>query len=57
VHKVYRLMKRRYVQSKIGRADASQGAGHANHTHGNGAEFAQDPLSLINYDNQTPSPF
>jgi hypothetical protein len=21
-------------------------AGHANHTHGNGAEFAQDPLSL-----------
>jgi hypothetical protein len=26
--------------------DASQGAGHANHTHGNGAEFAQDPLSL-----------
>jgi hypothetical protein len=27
-------------------SDASQGAGHANHTHGNGAEFAQDPLSL-----------
>jgi hypothetical protein len=26
--------------------DASQGAGHANHTRGNGAEFAQDPLSL-----------
>jgi hypothetical protein len=26
--------------------DASQGAGHANHTHGNGAEFAQDSLSL-----------
>jgi hypothetical protein len=26
--------------------DASQGAGHANHTHGNGPEFAQDPLSL-----------
>jgi hypothetical protein len=26
--------------------DISQGAGHANHTHGNGAEFAQDPLSL-----------
>jgi hypothetical protein len=26
--------------------DASQGAGHANHTHGNGAEFGQDPLSL-----------
>jgi hypothetical protein len=26
--------------------DASQGAGHANRTHGNGAEFAQDPLSL-----------
>jgi hypothetical protein len=26
--------------------DASQGVGHANHTHGNGAEFAQDPLSL-----------
>jgi hypothetical protein len=27
-------------------SDASQGAGHANHTHGNGAEFEQDPLSL-----------
>jgi hypothetical protein len=27
-------------------AEASQGAGQANHTHGNGAEFAQDPLSL-----------
>jgi hypothetical protein len=27
-------------------SDASQGAGHANHTHGNEAEFAQDPLSL-----------
>jgi hypothetical protein len=26
--------------------DANQGAGHANHTCGNGAEFAQDPLSL-----------
>jgi hypothetical protein len=26
--------------------DASQGAGHANHTHGNGPGFAQDPLSL-----------
>jgi hypothetical protein len=26
--------------------DASQGAGHANHTRGNGAEFAQEPLSL-----------
>jgi hypothetical protein len=26
--------------------DASQGAGHANHTRGNGAEFAQDLLSL-----------
>jgi hypothetical protein len=26
--------------------DANQGAGHANHTHGNEAEFAQDPLSL-----------
>jgi hypothetical protein len=26
--------------------DASQGAGHANHAHGNGAEFGQDPLSL-----------
>jgi hypothetical protein len=30
----------------LGQDDASQGAGHANHTHGNGAEFAQDPLSL-----------
>jgi hypothetical protein len=26
--------------------DANQRAGHANHTCGNGAEFAQDPLSL-----------
>jgi hypothetical protein len=26
--------------------DASQVVEHANHTHGNGAEFAQDPLSL-----------
>jgi hypothetical protein len=30
----------------LGFLDASQRAGHANHTHGNGAEFAQDPLSL-----------
>jgi hypothetical protein len=28
------------------RSDASHGAGHANHTCGNGAEFAQEPLSL-----------
>jgi hypothetical protein len=27
-------------------SDGNQGAGHANHTHGNGAEVAQDPLSL-----------
>jgi hypothetical protein len=26
--------------------DASQGAGHANHTRGNGAEFGLNPLSL-----------
>ena len=26
--------------------DANQGARHADHTHGNGAEFAQNPLSL-----------
>jgi hypothetical protein len=26
--------------------DGNQGAGHADHTHGNGAEVAQDPLSL-----------
>ena len=26
--------------------DAHQGAGHADHTSGNGAEFAQDPLSF-----------
>jgi hypothetical protein len=26
--------------------DANQGAGHVDHTLGNGAEFAQDPLSL-----------
>ena len=28
------------------RSDAHQGAGHADHTRGNGAEFAQDPLSF-----------
>jgi hypothetical protein len=28
------------------RCDANQGAGHVDHTHGNGAEVAQDPLSL-----------
>jgi hypothetical protein len=27
-------------------SDGNQGAGHADHTHGNGAEVAQDPLSL-----------
>jgi hypothetical protein len=27
-------------------SDANQGAGHVDHTLGNGAEFAQDPLSL-----------
>jgi hypothetical protein len=32
--------------SQVGENDASQETGHANHTHGNGAEFAQDPLSL-----------
>jgi hypothetical protein len=32
--------------SQEGENDASQGVGHANHTRGNGAEFAQDPLSL-----------
>jgi hypothetical protein len=26
--------------------DANQGAGHVDHTRGNGAEVAQDPLSL-----------
>jgi hypothetical protein len=26
--------------------DGNQGAGYADHTHGNGAEVAQDPLSL-----------
>jgi hypothetical protein len=26
--------------------DANQGAKHADHTRGNGAKFAQDPLSL-----------
>ena len=26
--------------------DANQGAGHVDHTLGNGAEFVQDPLSL-----------
>ena len=26
--------------------DAHQGAGHADHTSGNGAKFAQDPLSF-----------
>jgi hypothetical protein len=32
--------------SQEGENDANQGARHANHTRGNGAEFAQDPLSL-----------
>jgi len=30
----------------ITKIDANQGAGHADHTHGNWAEVAQDPLSL-----------
>ena len=30
----------------VGHFDANQGARHADHTHGNGAEFAQDHLSL-----------
>ena len=29
-----------------GKFDAHQGVGHADHTSGNGAEFAQDPLSI-----------
>jgi hypothetical protein len=33
--------------SQEGENDANQGAGHANHTRGNGAKFAQDPLSLL----------
>jgi hypothetical protein len=39
---------RRDIISSVGHSgfDASQGAGHANHTHGNGVEFAQDSLSL-----------
>jgi hypothetical protein len=32
--------------SQEGENDANQWAGHANHTYGNGVEFAQDPLSL-----------
>uniref|UniRef100_A0A2N9GXJ1 RNA-directed DNA polymerase n=1 Tax=Fagus sylvatica TaxID=28930 RepID=A0A2N9GXJ1_FAGSY len=32
--------------SQEGENDANQGAGHVDHTLGNGAEFAQDPLSL-----------
>ena len=32
--------------SQEGENDAHQGAGHADHTSGNGAEFAQDPLSF-----------
>uniref|UniRef100_A0A2N9FAG5 Reverse transcriptase n=1 Tax=Fagus sylvatica TaxID=28930 RepID=A0A2N9FAG5_FAGSY len=32
--------------SREGENDANQGAGHVDHTLGNGAEFAQDPLSL-----------
>jgi hypothetical protein len=32
--------------SQEGENDASQGAGHANCTRGNGTEFGQDPLSL-----------
>jgi hypothetical protein len=33
------------LQVCMGHVDANQGVGHANHTCGNGAEFAQDPLS------------
>jgi hypothetical protein len=43
-HKEYGIFQLRIRRSMV--VDASQGAGHANHTHGNGAEFAQDPLSL-----------
>jgi hypothetical protein len=32
--------------SQEGENDANQGAGHANHAHGNEAEVVQDPLSL-----------
>ena len=32
--------------SQEGENDAKQGAGHVNHKSRNGAEFAQDPLSL-----------
>jgi hypothetical protein len=32
--------------SQEGENDANQGAGHADHTRENGAEVAQDPLSL-----------
>uniref|UniRef100_A0A2N9GIU8 Uncharacterized protein n=1 Tax=Fagus sylvatica TaxID=28930 RepID=A0A2N9GIU8_FAGSY len=32
--------------SQEGENDANQGAGHVNHTLGNGAEFAKEPLSL-----------
>ena len=34
------------TESQMIKIDAHQGAGHANHTSGNGAEFAQDPLSF-----------
>jgi hypothetical protein len=40
-HKEYGIFQLRIRRSMV--VDASQGAGHANHTHGNGAEFAQDP--------------
>jgi hypothetical protein len=48
---IYPITSYVYSSSSVGSRtnlpdDASQGAGHANHTHGNGAEFAQDPLSL-----------
>jgi hypothetical protein len=32
--------------SRRASVDGNQGAGYADHTHGNGAEVAQDPLSL-----------
>jgi hypothetical protein len=36
----------RHFEENKANLDANQGAGHANHAHGNGAEFAQDPLSF-----------
>jgi hypothetical protein len=46
VSRSFSVEERPDVRVTLSRRDGNQGAGHANHTHGNGAEVAQDPLSL-----------